>query len=112
MSNAAHKSNLEEAVEYGVEDIHALQDEAYSHGPVSNERARPIPRISIQAFCENVETASMMELVGEDRRLAKVHLSVHMGGLQAALAHYQEQPSPNLIVLEINAEPAGLARKP
>ena len=108
MSNAAYKSNLAEAVEDNVENIHALQDEDYGHGPSVNERARPIPRISIQAFCENVETASLMELVGDDRRLAKVHLSVHMGGIQAALSHYQEQPSPNLIVLESMQSRQGL----
>jgi pilus assembly protein CpaE len=65
-----------------------------------HERARPIPRISIQAFCEQPQTATTVQTASEDRRLAKAHLSVHMGGLYAAIAHYQESPSPNLIIIE------------
>ena len=49
-------------------------------------RARPIPRISIQAFCENGATAEIMQIAAEDRRLAKTHVSVHMGGIEAAVA--------------------------
>jgi pilus assembly protein CpaE len=63
-------------------------------------RARPIPRISIQAFCENAATAEAMQIAAEDRRLAKAHVSVHMGGAAAAIAHYQESPTPNLVIVE------------
>ncbi|MEO8421105.1 MAG: CtpF protein [Hyphomicrobium sp.] len=63
-------------------------------------RARPIPRISIQAFCENGATAEIIQIASEDRRLAKTHVSVHMGGIEAAVAHYLQNPTPNLIVIE------------
>lgn len=66
----------------------------------SIERARPIPRISIQAFCETNQTAEILQDASEDRRLSKAHVSVHMGGASAAVAHYQESPTPNLIILE------------
>ena len=62
--------------------------------------ARPIPRISIQAFCESPETAQALERASEDRRLSKAHVSIHMGGATAAVAHYQESPTPNLIIIE------------
>ena len=62
--------------------------------------ARPVPRISIQGFCESSETAEVLQFAAEDRRLAKAHVSVHMGGAHAAVAHYQESPTPNLIVIE------------
>jgi pilus assembly protein CpaE len=62
--------------------------------------ARPVPRISIQAFCEDQSTANAMQIASEDRRLAKAHFTVHMGGINAAFAHYQESPTPNLIILE------------
>jgi pilus assembly protein CpaE len=65
-----------------------------------SDRARPIPRISIQAFCERPETAEAIQIAAEDRRLIKTHVSVHMGGVNAAVAHYQESPTPNLVVLE------------
>ena len=63
-------------------------------------RARPIPRISIQAFCESPATAQVLQAASEDRRLSKAHVSVHMGGAAAAVAHYQESPTPNLIIIE------------
>lgn len=66
----------------------------------ASARARPIPRISIQAFCENAATAELVQIAAEDRRLAKAHVSVHMGGIEAAVAHYQQSPTPNLIVIE------------
>ena len=72
--------------------------ERVEHHP--NLRARPIPRISIQAFCENGATAEIIQITSEDRRLAKAHVSVHMGGVEAAVAHYQQNPTPNLIILE------------
>lgn len=67
---------------------------------IHQEEARPIPRISIQVFCEGAATAEVIQAAAEDRRLAKAHVSVHMGGAAAAVAHYQDSPTPNLIVLE------------
>jgi pilus assembly protein CpaE len=71
-----------------------------SAGDGARSKARPIPRISIQAFCEDAETAETMQTAAEDRRLAKAHVSLHMGGAAAAVAHYQESPTPNLIIIE------------
>lgn len=68
--------------------------------PGSLERARPIPRISIQAFCESSHMSGVVQDASEDRRLSKAHVSVHMGGATAAVQHYQESPTPNLIVVE------------
>jgi pilus assembly protein CpaE len=64
------------------------------------QKARPIPRISIQAFCEEASTAEALQAATTDRRLAKSHVSVHMGGAPAAVAHYLESPTPNLIIIE------------
>ena len=72
------------------------------------QRARPIPRISIQAFCEVGDTAEVLQTAAEDRRLAKTHVSIHMGGIHAAIAHYQENPTPNLIVIESTDERSDL----
>ena len=71
-----------------------------SAGEDRSNVARPIPRISIQAFCERSETADAMQVVAEDRRFSKAHFTTHMGGIGAAHAHYQESPTPNLIILE------------
>ncbi len=76
-----------------------LEDEALQDIHPS-DRARPIPRISIQAFCDDLRVAEAVEHAGLDRRLAKAHLSVHMGGIAAAIAHFAESPTPNLIVID------------
>lgn len=80
-------------------DLSMMQEEMMSDD-AGLERARPIPRISIQAFCESPNLADVMQHTAEDRRLSKAHVSVHMGGVQAAVAHYQESPTPNLIIVE------------
>src|SRR6201997_4197725 len=64
------------------------------------ERIAPAPRISVQAFCETVETAAAIQAAGEDRRMAKAHLRIQMGGLIAAVQAYQNAPTPNVIILE------------
>jgi pilus assembly protein CpaE len=64
------------------------------------ERIAPAPRISVQAFCETVETAAAVQAAGEDRRMAKAHLRMQMGGLVAAVEAYQNAPTPNVIILE------------
>ena len=66
---------------------------------------RPLPRISIQAFCETEGVARPIERAGEDRRMAKTHLKVHMGGLETAVEFYKTAPTPNLILLESRCEP-------
>lgn len=72
----------------------------YPGADTVSDRARPIPRISIQAFCEEPQMADVVQAASEDRRLSKAHVSVHMGGAAAAVAHYQESPTPNLIIVE------------
>ena len=69
---------------------------------------RPVPRISIHAFCETESVSKPIERAGEDRRLAKAHLRVVMGGLESALDYYTTTPTPNLIILESRAEPKAL----
>ena len=66
----------------------------------SDERIAPAPRVSVQAFCETVETAAAIQAAGEDRRMARAHLRIQMGGLVAAIEAYQSSPTPNVIILE------------
>ena len=65
-----------------------------------DELIAPAPRVSIQAFCETVETAAAIQSAGEDRRLAKAHVKIQMGGVTAAIEAYRGSPTPNVIVLE------------
>jgi pilus assembly protein CpaE len=61
---------------------------------------RPIPRVNIQAFCEDQDTAAAIERAAQDRRLSRARVSVQMGGIDGACAFYRNAPTPNLIVIE------------
>ncbi len=71
-------------------------EEAFGAAP----HERPVPRISIHAFCEFPDTGAALQRAGGDRRLSKAHLTVQLGGLTAAIEHYQGQVTPNLLVVE------------
>lgn len=62
--------------------------------------ARLIPRITIQAFCEHSQTAELVEAAVHDRRMSKVALTTHNGGLEGAIETYKANPTPNLIIVE------------
>lgn len=72
--------------------------------PVENFGAapheRPVPRISIHAFCEFPDTGAALQRAGGDRRLSKAHLTVQLGGIAAAVEHYNGQITPNLLIVE------------
>ncbi len=83
-------------------------DGADARTPIMLENVRPIPRISIQAFCENESVAIPIERAGADRRMAKTHLKVMMGGIDAAIDYYHTASTPNLVIVESTSEPAVL----
>lgn len=85
-------------------DAELLADAEFSEAEAAGaKRARPIPRISIQAFCETPDLAIAMQSAANDRRLAKAHVSINMGGCAAAVQHFDANPTPNLIVVESSA---------
>lgn len=77
-------------------DVTPDQDEAAPRPP----EARPIPRITIQAFCDTPEIAGTIETAASDRRMSRAHVKVHTGGLGAAAEFYRSAPTPNLIMVE------------
>ena len=60
-------------------------DEQPDHVPPADDYIAPAPRVSVQAFCATVATATAVKSASQDRRLDKAHLSVHMGGIAAAI---------------------------
>ncbi len=92
MTNLAYETDLSES----------------DHDAAALRALRPIPRISIQAFCETDGVAGPITRAAEDRRMAKAYLKVHMGGIATALDLYHTAPTPNLIILESNQEPREL----
>jgi pilus assembly protein CpaE len=68
--------------------------------PLRATDTRPIPRITIQAFCDTPEIAGTVETATTDRRMARAHVKVHTGGLGAASEFYRTSPTPNLVLVE------------
>lgn len=89
MSPVAHKHDLADAPPMPGEDGPAVV-------------MKPVPRITIHAFCEHPDTGGVIQRAGEDRRLSKAHLTVYMGGITAAVEQYQHSSTPNLILVESN----------
>lgn len=75
-------------------------DEGEAPLPRNTDDIRPVPRVSIQAFCESPEIAAAVEEAARDRRMAKAHVKVHSGGIAAATEFYSAAPTPNLIIVE------------
>ena len=65
----------------------------------------PAPRISLQAFCELHELATLIGEAAIDRRMEKAHVKVNMGGASAAVEAYRTSPTPNVIVIEFDGRP-------
>jgi pilus assembly protein CpaE len=65
---------------------------------------RPVPRISIDAFCEFPDTLGTLEHAATDRRLSKAHVNVQSGGVPAAVRFFADHPTPNLIVVETRGQ--------
>jgi pilus assembly protein CpaE len=61
---------------------------------------RPVPRISIHAFCEFPDTSAVLERAAADRRLSKANATIQLGGLPAAAEYYRANVSPNLLIIE------------
>ncbi len=56
---------------------------------------QPIPRVTINAFCDRPDVATAIEAAAGDRRLAKAIVHVATGGIEAALTSLASQASPN-----------------
>jgi pilus assembly protein CpaE len=67
---------------------------------IAPANARPIPRVTIEAFCDDEDFLSAFTAASADRRLSKATTSTAPGGIAAALRHYVQHPTPDLIVLD------------
>jgi pilus assembly protein CpaE len=72
---------------------------------------RPVPRISIHAFCESPDTGAVIQRAGQDRRLAKAHLTVHMGGAFGAVEYFSDSSTPNVIMVETRESGTSILRE-
>lgn len=71
---------------------------------------QPIPRVTINAFCDRPEVSAAIEQAAGDRRLSKAIVQVSSGGIEAALTSLASQASPNLIIIDTTAAASALLR--
>jgi pilus assembly protein CpaE len=91
---------IKHASQVAVAEDKSMPVMAPAEGVAADEHIAPAPRVSIQAFCETVETAAAVQAAGEDRRLGKAHVKIQMGGITAAVEAYRSSPTPNVILIE------------
>jgi pilus assembly protein CpaE len=65
-----------------------------------------VPKITIHAFCSSPTTIDLVKSAAGDRRMERASTIVRPGGLAAAIEHYQNQPTPNLVVVETSESAA------
>jgi pilus assembly protein CpaE len=68
------------------------------------EHLRPLPRVSIHAFCESEKLLAAMEKCSQDRRMSRTSMRVNRGNATAAASMFANMPTPNLIMLETLAD--------
>ncbi|EJL52053.1 Flp pilus assembly protein, ATPase CpaE [Rhizobium sp. CF122] len=95
-------------VEYEIKNTTELRNAEDAIRMAELENMRPLPRISVHAFCESEELQRVVERCSHDRRMSKVGLRITSGGIAAAANMFATAPTPNLIILETKAGAANL----
>jgi len=90
-------------IKHVQEQVGGFGSQADAPGAAAAQVIAPLPRVSIQAFCETPEIARLIEQSTSDRRMEKAHVKVQMGGGLAASEAYKNAPTPNVIVVEGDA---------
>lgn len=85
-----------------------LIGEVASAGEAQLMLTQPVPRIAIHAFCESPETGQLIHRAGDDRRLAKTHVTVELGGLAKAIERFYDETTPELLIVETGMRGAEL----
>ena len=70
--------------------------EAYS----GQQIVAQVPHINIRAFCDDERTVQAIQAAAADRRMARAHVQIHMGGIAAAVQVFQGELTPNVILVE------------
>lgn len=83
-----------------------MSEPADTHTGIGDEPVyvHPIPRITVHGFCLTEATMRVAEAALEDRRMAKAHLKIDMGGIPAAIGTFSQAPTPNLIIVEASGD--------
>ncbi len=64
----------------------------------------PLPAINVHFFAETPQGAELFRRTAMDRLMRRPHVEVFEGGIPAAVAAYEQETSPELLVLESTAD--------
>ena len=98
---AADPTAAVEAPAFAEEDL-SFTDPApalppHDDGSVTEQ---PVPRITIHACCDRPDISDLISSVSADRRMARAEVTVEPGGIEAAIARFANQASPNLLIID------------
>ena len=68
--------------------------------PIRETGEKPLPSISVHAFCDRQETAHCINETTRDWRMRRTNVKIYMGGLPAAIDFYHKENTPSLIMIE------------
>src|SRR6266550_4238762 len=81
------------------------EDEANAGGTFgAKAHERPVPRISIEAFCEFQDTTVALQRAAADRRLSKADVGIHSGGIAEAVSFFGKSQTANLLIVETRGQ--------
>jgi pilus assembly protein CpaE len=63
-----------------------------------------VPRITVAIFCDNAQSAAVMQQVAADRRMSKAQVDVFPGGIAAATQHFSQEATPNVVIVESHGD--------
>ncbi|MGN6551399.1 MAG: AAA family ATPase [Pararhizobium sp.] len=94
--------------DYALSSDYEPESELPARATDEVEQFRPLPRISVQGFCETEGLLKTLERCAQDRRMSKVNMKLNAGGIEAAVRMFSSSPTPNLIIVETSAGPKDL----
>lgn len=93
-------SNLGYGGQPPMGQIHAAQPYAPLDDTGRDTGEKPLPSISVHAFCDRQETAHCINETTRDWRMKRTNVKIYMGGLSAAIEFYHKENTPSLIIIE------------
>lgn len=81
----------------------SAQSQRSSNGMApSTAHAAIVPGIVIHAFWKESALRDTLQIAAGDRRMARADLTIAQGGVAQAIARYESQPAPDLLIIEVD----------
>jgi pilus assembly protein CpaE len=72
--------------------------------PTENYPVALVPRINVGIFCDTQQTGEIAQAASVDRRMARAHVTIQLGGIGAAAQHYHSEATPNVVIVESHGD--------